>query len=101
MSEPVRCGVGRAHFFAGQCPWAVSGRVWQILRAAVAVGAVYTLFSLHGNSIVPAGLENSSVRYFSVSNPFACAVEMTEYSAALDFAPFAVFENYRVNKRAT
>ena len=29
-------------FFAGQCPWAVSGRVWQLFRAAVAVGAVYT-----------------------------------------------------------
>ena len=28
--------------FTGQCPWAVSGKVWQMLRAAVAVGAVYT-----------------------------------------------------------
>jgi hypothetical protein len=45
---------------------------------------------LHGNNIVPAGCENSSVRYFSASRQFACAVEMIEYSTALAFAPFAV-----------
>ena len=33
--------------FTGQCPWAVSGKVWQMLRAAVAVGAVYTGYSRH------------------------------------------------------
>ena len=40
LSELMSGGLA---FFAGQCPWAVSGRVWQILRAAVAVGAVYTI----------------------------------------------------------
>ena len=35
--------VRRARFFAGQCPWAVSGKRGQNVRAAVAVGAVYTV----------------------------------------------------------
>ena len=35
---------GLAFFFAGQCPWAVSGKRGQNVRAAVAVGAVYTAF---------------------------------------------------------
>ena len=33
--------------FTGQCPWAVSGKVWQMLRAAVAVGAVYTIVEIY------------------------------------------------------
>lgn len=50
----------------------------------------YQLSSAQGNNIVPAGFENSSVRYFSASSPFACAVEIREYSAALALAPLAV-----------
>lgn len=50
----------------------------------------FHFLSSQGNNIVPAGCENSSVRNFSASRPFACAVEMIEYSAALAFAPFAV-----------
>lgn len=50
-------------------------------------------YDLEMNNIVPIGCENSSVRYFSASSPFACAVDIIEYSVALDFAPFAVFEN--------
>ena len=34
---------GGLAFFAGHCPCAVSGEVWQNIRAAVAVWAVYTL----------------------------------------------------------
>ena len=33
---------GGLAFFTGHCPWAVSGRVWQKVRAAVAVWAGYT-----------------------------------------------------------
>ncbi|MBP0974511.1 MAG: hypothetical protein J6P20_00450, partial [Oscillospiraceae bacterium] len=50
----------------------------------------YWYHVLSGNMIVPAGCENRSVRYCSVSSPFACAVAKIEYSAALHFAPFAV-----------
>ena len=56
--------------------------------AEIGEGKHYQLF--HGNSIVPAGLENRSVRYFSTSIPLACAVEITEYKKALHFAPLAV-----------
>ena len=35
-------------FFAGHCPWAGSGRVWQKPRAAVAVGAGYTALRRRG-----------------------------------------------------
>ena len=31
-------------FSAGQCPWAVTGEGGQILRAAVAVRAAYTIY---------------------------------------------------------
>ena len=48
---------------------------------------------LNGSMIVPAGCENSSVRYRSASSPFACAVAMIEYNAALHIAPFAVLLN--------
>ena len=38
--------------------------------------------------IVPAGCLNSSVRYFSTSNPFACAVDTMEYSDVLQSAKY-------------
>lgn len=49
--------------------------------AEIGEGKHYQLF--HGNSIVPTGLENRSVRYFSTSIPLACAVEITEYKRVL------------------
>ena len=49
--------------------------------AEIGEGKHYQLF--HGNSIVPTGLENRSVRYFSTSIPLACAVEITEYKMVL------------------
>ena len=39
---------------------------------------------------MPAGFENKSVRYFSTSIPFACAVEIIEYKRALHFASRSV-----------
>ena len=44
----------------------------------------------HGINRVPGVLENSFVRYISVSSPFACAVEMMEYRIALHLAPLDV-----------
>ena len=52
-----------------------------------------SLFEYHVLSerkIVPAGCENSSVRYCSVFRSLACAVATMEYNAALTFEPFAV-----------
>ena len=58
------------------------------MTLATGEGKLYQSF--HGSSIVPAELENRSVRYFSTSKPLACAVEIIEYKMALHFAPLAV-----------
>ncbi len=45
---------------------------------------------LNGKLIVPAGCENSSVRYCSVSIPVACAFAIIKYRVALHAVTFAV-----------
>lgn len=42
-----------------------------------------------GKTVVPAGYENNSVKQRSTSEPLLCTVEIIEYKAALDFAPFS------------
>ena len=45
--------------FAGQCPWAVSGKVWQKIRAVVALRAADTL---GGSQAVSMALDEKSVQ---------------------------------------
>ncbi len=49
-----RCGSAGGND-CGHCPWAVTGRVWQKVRAGVAGGAGYTKIN-NSNSVTPSQL---------------------------------------------